>query len=203
VTRERDGWLFARKQESDWMSVYVLKKWHASSEPNEDENYVDVSGRSPGLISWVLSLIGIEPTVRLTASTHGVSFEQGSLAGTHKRLIPLRSISSVYHGFTRPWRETLALLFMGNTVVTGIVAAMAENSDGIAGKAFLAYAIVFGLVFVYFALNKQMALGIVENGSVVSGIRFKRSVIEGKALTGDDAANVSSILEVLPANLDE
>lgn len=178
------------------MGAYVLKTWRVSNEADSQGNYIDIAGRAPGLLSWILSLAGIEPTVRFSVSMDSVSYQQGSWSGTHRRLIPIRSISSIYHGFTRPWKEALALFGVGFFLIGTFVVGMEANP----GILVFLYPMLLALVFLYYVLNRRMSIGVVEKGSIVSGVDFKRSVIEGKKLTAADAGQVIAILEALLTN---
>lgn len=178
------------------MGAYVLKTWRVSNEADSQGNYIDIAGRAPGVLSWILSLVGIEPTVRFSVSMDSVSYQQGSWSGTHRRVIPVRSISSIYHGFTRPWKEALSLYGVGTFLLGSFVAAL----DGDPRILVFLNLFLLAMAFLYYVLNRRMSIGVVEKGSIVSGIDFKRSVIEGKKLTATDAAQVIAILEALLAN---
>ena len=43
----------------------VITKWHAINSPGEDGLFVRISGRREGIVSWLLSLLGIDATTTL------------------------------------------------------------------------------------------------------------------------------------------
>ena len=63
------------------MSALVLKAWKVNNKPvDADENYVVISGRRSGLISWFLSLIGIDPTTTIKVGMDRVEFHASSIS---------------------------------------------------------------------------------------------------------------------------
>ena len=48
----------------------VLKSWTAKEEGIDEEgNYVYIAGRESGILSWILSLVGIDPTTTIKVRT--------------------------------------------------------------------------------------------------------------------------------------
>lgn len=160
------------------MGSYVIKKWHVSEERDTNGYYIAIHGRSPGLMSWVLSLAGIEATVSFCVDNKNVIYSSGSWSGRSRKSIPLEKISSVYYGFSKPWKEALTLAVVGSALTYGIGAIL-----------FVPIAIV------YYILNKKLTIGIGETSGVLSGIDMKRSVIEGKKLDEADAESAYSLLQ--------
>lgn len=157
------------------MAAYVIKQWKHSTTPLDGrDTYIHIIGRAPGLLSWFLSLIGIDPTVALRLTGDKLIFESGSLEGTLHRVIPLRSVCSTLYGYRKPLREALAI---------GILLAVPTFGLGII------------LAFIYYFLNKRLSIFIVETSGVVSGFEFKRSVIEGQEIDEQAAAHVVSQIQ--------
>lgn len=156
--------------------AFVITKWSISEVGAlQDGNYVYIKGRQGGLLSWLLSLVGVDPSVSISVGSKTILFEKGSLAGFDKRVIPVGSVCSTYYGYTKPWLEavivgSLLLPFFGLGLVVGPL---------------------------YYFLNKTTSFGFVENSDVVNGIQFKRSVIEGKNISEKDALKAISIIQSL------
>ena len=150
----------------------VIKEWWASSTPNAQGTYVSITGREAGLISYLLSIAGVDPTTHLQVTARNIVFEQGSLAGFSKKVIPLRSLSSGYFGFTKPWREAVAI-----TVST--------------------FGLGLPIALLYYYLNKRLHIGVVECGGILSGMVFKRSVIEGRTISEEEGKQVIGLIEWL------
>ena len=154
----------------------VIKKWRASDKPEVGGIYVFIEGREEGFFSFLLSIIGIDPTTTLSVSQNHFICEQGSLAGLTRRVIPLRNISSMYYGYTKPWLNAMigGLIFAPFTLGISVIIAL----------------------FVYW-LNKQLEQGVVENSGVVSAIAFKPSVIEGQNIDENDGMRIIKIVSSL------
>jgi hypothetical protein len=76
----------------------AIKKWSASSTKDQNGNYVHIVGREAGLISWLLSLMKIDPVTSVEIKDNVVLFSCGSLEGAEKRVIPIGSVCSAYYG---------------------------------------------------------------------------------------------------------
>jgi hypothetical protein len=150
----------------------VIKKWYASETPNVDGNYVHIIGREAGLLSWVLSIFKIDPITEVEVKENVIKFTSSSLAGKEKRIIPLRSITSTFYGYKKPWQMALALTFL------------------------LIPVFFIGLIVgpLYYTLNKSLTVAVVEASSWVGSFSYKRSVIEGQNITEDQAYEVIEII---------
>lgn len=156
------------------MSALVLKTWKVGVDPVDDDgNYVAVSGRKSGLMSWFLALVGVDPTTTIKIGAERVEFRESSLAGSNIRMIPLQGVCSTYYGYHKPWKEAFAIVVFFFFVSIGLRGAQAPF---IIALIIAVMGISFG-IFYYF-LNRTLTLGFVENSGVLSGIQFKRSVIE-------------------------
>nr|WP_295772394.1 hypothetical protein [Rhodoferax sp.] len=182
------------------MSALVIKAWKAESKPIDDKNnYVSITGRESGLIAWVLSLMGVDPTTTIWVGMDRVEFSSSSLAGTQSRLIPLQSICSTYYGYHKPWKAAVGIvtffLFFGSAIASAIM----RDGSGSGGAPFLLGAGAVGFVFalIYYFLNRTLTLGFVEVSGHVSGIKFKRSVIENIDINEAQAKSVCTIVQRL------
>lgn len=153
----------------------VIKKWYASTTPNQDGNFVHLVGREAGLFAWLLSVIGIDPTTEVEIKEKVIVFTAGSLSGKQKRVIPMQSVCSAYYGYVKPWQMAL---FLGLLLLP-----------------FFGLGLVVGPL--YYFLNKELTVGVVENSSWVGGFAFKRSVIEGQNIDEKKAYEVIDIIRTL------
>jgi hypothetical protein len=175
------------------MAAYVLKQWEVSQKPNDNGFFIELAGRRPGLVSWILSIIGIEATVRFSVSDKSVIHASGSWAGIKKRIIPLTQISSLYYGFTRPWKVCLSA-FTTSVFLVGSMMA----SEAVSLPIGLGIVLVVGVVcLAYYTLNKRLSVGIRESGGMTNAVEFKGSVIEGKKIEEHDARMVCDIIQAL------
>lgn len=182
------------------MSALVIKAWRADTKPIDDQNnFVSITGRKGGLIAWILSLMGIEPTTNILVGLERIEFTSASLAGTESRLIPLQSVCSSYYGYHRPWKA--AAWIIAAFVFIGVTIGSMVAGGGYRGGALAFYmmmslvGVVIGLI--YYFLNTTLTLGFVEHSGVVNGIRFKRSVIENVDINEEQSKIVCIIVQRL------
>jgi hypothetical protein len=182
------------------MSALVIKAWKAEGKPIDDKNnYVNITGRESGLIAWVQSLVGVDPTTTIRVGMDRVEFSSSSLAGTQSRLIPLQSICSTYYGYHKPWKASVGILAIFLFFGTSIASAFAEGGSRSGEASVFLGAGVVGFVFaaIYYFLNRTLTLGFVEVSGVISGIHFKRSVIENIDVNEAQAKSVCTIVQRL------
>lgn len=157
------------------MQPLVIKEWKANSQPVDPEgNLISITGRQGGLIAWILALLKIDPTTSIKVSPDRVQFSSASLSGTEFRMIPILSVCSTYYGYHKPWKAAL-----GIAVFFGFIGAVISDVMQSAAPAIILLLMGIGLAFLYYFLSRTLTLGFVEHSGVISGIRFKRSIIEG------------------------
>ena len=159
------------------MNPYVIKKWQVNETvADASQNYIEIEGRAGGLLSWLMSKVGISPTVKVEIGAEQIRFAEGSLAGNAHRIIPLENISSTFYGYAKPWKEALLIAIVLGVPTFGIGVILA---------------------ILYYYLNKSMTVGFVEVSGVVNGIAFKRSVIEGIKVDESQAQQVAELTQKL------
>lgn len=179
---------------------YVIKEWFASETPNREGIYVNITGRSGGLISFVLSLVGIDPTVSLVVDRENVRFTVGSWTGFDSWVTPLEKLCSGHYGYSKPFWSTVLWIIIG--------VALLFTSFGQSITSFGQSKITFGLSLIlilgaiaYYFLNKTLVLGLtyIGGGAMHSGdqFAFKRSVIEGKNIDEFAAERIVAIIEMI------
>jgi hypothetical protein len=154
----------------------VIQEWFASERPNARGEYVVIRGRQEGLISYLMSALGIDPGTCMHVTGDHIIFEHGSIAGFERRLIPLSAVSSTFFSYKKPIQEAIAVALVLRVPTFGLGVIIA---------------------IVYYFLNKRLALGFVEISGVANAISFKRSVIEGQKIDEAEGARVVAILEQL------
>lgn len=161
-------------------AAFVIKSWSAGTQPDHEQNYVNIAGRAGGLASWVLNLLGISPTVSLVVRADKVIFQKGSLEGSLHFLTPLENTCSTFYAFKRPLKEAIGL-----GIVLGALTFFSFGMIGIA------------IAILYYILNKTLTIGFTDIGGRISEIPFKRSVIEGKTIDETEAARVCAVIQQL------
>lgn len=174
------------------MSALVIKSWKADEKPlDATGTHVSIVGRQGGLIAWILSWMGIDPTTTLLVCPERIEFSDASLAGNQSRLIPLQNVCSSYYGYHKPWKTALGIL------VIFIWLGFTMSYDGSAWPVITMILIGLIVAATYYFLNRKLTLGFVENSGVVVGLRFKRSVIENVDINQSQAKHVCKIVQAL------
>lgn len=163
----------------------VLQKFTMGA-PQDDfpQRLVEIQGRKPGILSFVLSALGLDSTTSLTLTPSDVRFKESGLFGEMTTVVPLTAIASAHGGFTKPlgylfaagffsffmpgWAIALPVLMVGDMRVPDFV-PVAEGCGILLSLACL----------VAYALEKRMGIFIESSGGARFGLVFKRSVIEG------------------------
>jgi len=177
------------------MRAYVIKSWSASNEPvDEAKNHVSIFGRNQGLLSWLLTVLGVSPTVSMLISAEQVQVSVGSLSGSLHTILPLENVCSTHYGFYKPWRESA--LILAAALVGGLLLLKADE----ARAALIVAAIGVTIAAVYYLLNQIITIGFVGNSGEAFTLGFKRSVIEGQHIDETSAAYVAQLTQALIDN---
>ena len=182
------GWMllsvFGSRRSSS--QTYVIKEWFASETPNQDGIYVHIRGRKGGLISLLMSLVGIDPTVSLVVDRENVRFTEGKWTGFDSWVTPLNKLCSGHYGYSKPFWSTVLWIIIG-------VALLLPSSG-------LSLILILGVIAYYF-LNKTLVLGLTYIGGGVERskdeLQFKRSLIEGKNIDEFAAERIVAIIEMI------
>ena len=156
--------------------------------------YVHIVARASGLISWMLTLMGVDVTTIFDVYADKIEFQQGSLSGQIQTVLPMRSISIASTGYTKPIiLFVLAFLFF----IIGIVATIACLANGVAPVGFILPWFIALVCVIFYFLNKSLLISVVSNSSWPATICFKRSVIEGVKIDQAQAQEAINIINQL------
>ncbi len=147
---------------------YVIKNWKVTA------TSVEIDARREGIVSFLLSLIKVEPILKLRASPSLVQYEAGNWLG-HSRFQthPTRIVATTV-GFKKNYMPlVLGFIFLVPTFGISFVA---------------------GIIFYY--LSKEVSLGFRVDGRDMT-ISFKSSVIHGTKVDENSAADAALVLENL------
>jgi len=177
------------------MKTYVIKSWSAHTDaPDSEGNRVRITGRAGGLLSWLLNLLQISPTVSLAVRDDRIAFREGSLEGLVRSHVPLDNVCSTVYGYMKPWK--------GAIVIGTLVGLFAAFQFGVSGT--VARILYFGVPgisagILYYVLNTKLTIGFTDVGGHRYGICFKGSVMEGQTVDEEAAAKVCHIIQDLIA----
>ena len=144
-----------------------------------------VVARKAGLISWILSLLGIDSTFTLSVYADRIESEEGSLSGRLKTTVPLSALDTYTNGFTKPvqWLACAAVM---------LLLAWFFGIGRTEGVPFLLVAVFF---LVAYFLEKCLVLSFTTNGANGIYFFFKRSVIEGVNVDETMADRIADIVK--------
>lgn len=160
----------------------VVKQWECHNQLNEEGNYIHIMGREGGLLSWVLSLLSIDAVSEVEVKENLIKFTDSSLAGKEMRIIPIKSLTSAYFAYEKPWKIAAAILVLGVYLMSVEI--------------WLGLLVVAGGV-VFYVLNKNLSVAVVEASGWTGAFSFKRSVIEGQNIDEDAGYEVIDVIRQL------
>ena len=162
-------------------NAFVLTSFHCTNSASEGEEYVIITGRKSGIISWLLTLCGLESKFDFRIFADHIEFKEKSISGELQTNLHLKSVSVAQSGFFKPF----FLLVLGF-----IFTILAFPTLGIT----LILAIP---CFIYYFLNKNFLIGVIPHSGTPIAICFKRSVIENVKLEYEHAQGVIQLLNAL------
>lgn len=155
--------------------------------------YVHIVGRKPGILAWLRSLIGIDPTTTLKVMDNRVEFIEGSMSGQVTHMIPLSSVCNLGAGYSKPFVLLVVAIIM---LVIGLI-TMVASVPACVPLVLILLAICFAAVYY---LKKTLVLFILPLSSMGACIGLKRSVIEGVDL---DEATAFRIIDIVSALIEK
>jgi hypothetical protein len=172
----------------------VLKRF-VIGQTQPDGPFLDLEGRAPGLLSFVLNLMGVDPTLSLRCFADRVEVVEAGLGGREMVVIPLGKVTSIVGGHSRSVRRLVAAGLFSFFGFSSLVAA-AIAGEGSTGAVIAA---VFGLVvaaitLMTFFLSRSMVLAVQNGGDKSFGLRFGQGVIAGVDV---NPARVQQAVEML------
>jgi hypothetical protein len=154
-------------------STLVLRRFELRTYPQEPETpVVEIVGRSPGIIAFLLTNMQLEDQTTLTVNNSQVECRSSSLFGHMIKFIPLTRVASVTAGVRKPveYLVLAAMLLLGG--LSGSV-AMDDATP-------VAVAILFAAACtVAYFISKKIILEISSNAGLEVSLRFKPALIEG------------------------
>jgi hypothetical protein len=173
----------------------VLQKLVAhEAASSESQPVIELVGRQQGLISFLLTLVGISPITDFKITPDELCCNSTSLFGRQNQAVPLRAISSVAAGVRKPVGYLfLAFVFL----VVGVFGGLGVLwNEGI--LRFLLTLLVFGAfvgLFTWlYVINKRFFVSIHTHGGPPVLLSLKPNVIEGVPLDLERALQVVKII---------
>lgn len=169
-------------------ATLVLQKFSLAVEPQvTPQPTVEIIGRMQGIVAFVLSLMGFSPISRFTIAGPEVRYQSTSLFGQRSQFIPLRCVTTLAAGISKP----ISLLIWAL-----LVAAMGTYlSVSASSWAPIAIALLVGiaLVVTYF-LTKKFYIEVYSQGGPPILLLFKPNVLEGVPIDVEQALEVVGVI---------
>ena len=160
-----------------------------------DENgpcFIRLVGRRSGLLDWFLTVIGINTTTVLEVYEDRIEYSYGSLSGRIQEMIPMSKVSNLVCAYFKP----VILFFLAAiALIAGIV--MACVMDGDERNLCLIPFCLSLIFFIYYWLKKTTVIEIIPNSAYASAALFKRSLIENRNISDEDAQRIINIIIAL------
>lgn len=172
------------------MTAYVVKKWEVGLKPNARGNFLEISARPPGLISWTLGLMRIDSTASLYVCSRKLLFERSSLTGRTTDAIPLNKVVGVTFGHTRPVFRALAL--WGFLVVS--VVSFWTSADAPLYLALVVLGVASAVALAYYILNKRLRLSVVGSGGMRCTLDLRSHSPSRRNLTIQDVEQFTHLM---------
>src|SRR5215467_11573183 len=143
-------------------TLIVLKRFHINESPLAKTG-VEIVGRASGLVSWILTLLKLEPEVELIVTHTEVTIRTASLSGIVFEYMPLAQIHATICAYQRSMLAFgLTILFSLGFVMNLFSGFLEQNRNEVGSDmgfafGFLIFAAVAALV--YF-LSKRIAIGV-------------------------------------------
>ena len=183
----------------------VVKEWTVREKTGTDtEPPIRIVGRQSGLVPWILTKFGIDPTFYFTVSNSKLEFVSSSIfRGREHRLIPLHNVSSTYYRYKLPFFECIiafcssfvlmALFFSISSLFESLITRFIIVSIG----ALFCSALAVFVVKLVIRYHRILTIAVAEISGIVSGFSIKKSVIEGIDIDDKKAKIVCDLIESL------
>jgi len=173
----------------------VLQKLVAHEVPGaEPQPVIELVGRQQGIISFLLTLVGVSPITEFRVTPDELCCNSTSLFGRQNQSVPLRAISSVAAGVRKPVGYLfMSFVFLVGGVFGGLGVLWIEGLFR-----FVLTLLVFGTLAALFiwlyAINKRFFVSIYTQGGPPILLSLKPNVIEGVPLDLERSLQVIKII---------
>ena len=165
--------------------MLVLKQFQVDESA---ETFLTIKGRQEGVIAWILSKVGLDPTTEMVCNRREVVYKSSSARHGQQNInIPNTAVTAVVTGYTKPF----PLLVMAAVfALSGIITAASQGAAW-----FIVGLIIAGICLIAYALNKEMFFGVYNGGDkCIASLTTKRSVIEGVNVDFDKFEKAATLL---------
>lgn len=188
--------------------TYVVVRKFKLSESPSSKVVVDISGRVAGIVSWVLTLLRLDPGFEFQVTDTEVHFHTGSLSGFYRKSVPLQKVTATVCGYQRSVLAfgfailfaigfvfrilgvVLKSIFPPQTEVSFFPVHHETAADDLAVA--VVYLVLGGIAALIYYFSKRVGLRLEGRPGV--GIVFKRSVIENVSVDLAEALRAAELI---------
>lgn len=159
----------------------------------ESETYITIETRESGLVNFLLNLMGLDPTYRMTCNNDSVDVDCSSLKGSVKQVIPLSAITEVVTSIQKPIKLLFIAFIFFIGALASFAAGMAEESSFIAIGV---VAIIISIIFLIMYILKKNILFAIKNGGdgYSAAIHCLPAVIAGERIDSEKFKAAADLL---------
>lgn len=158
-----------------------IDKFNFNRRPKDGDLVLEISGTASGILSQILTFLGLNTRSFLKISRREVRFEFSNLGGTDHIVCPMDAITCSLCGVNKPlWRLLLGILLLGSGIYTVLF-----SGGGL--SAIIAALVGGGLLYWYIASKDLM-------------INFSTGDIGGLRGLAFSAATVNAVIDGVPAS---
>ncbi|HTP68152.1 MAG TPA: zinc ribbon domain-containing protein [Dongiaceae bacterium] len=175
-------------------TTMVMKSFRINEDPSA-KRCVEITGRAAGVVSWLMNVLKLEPSIEFWVTDSEVVVRSGSLSGLLHICVPIQKISATVCGYQRSILALgFAILFSLGFVLNILSALFGGNryefsSDMAQAFGFL---VLGGIAALFYFLSKRIGIGVESRH--MHGIVFKRSVIENVSVDLPEALRVAEVI---------
>lgn len=169
----------------------ILRQFDVRRQPAQRGTpLVEITGRTAGIVSFVLQMMRMEDRTTLSVNTLEVEYRSVGLFGQKMRFVPLSKVASLTTGVGKPIGYLIVAVFLTLTSI--------YLSVGIRDVIPLTIALIVSavLVVLYF-INKTVLLEISSDAGLEVSVQFKPGVFEGVAVDVNQSLAAIRVIEDL------
>ena len=172
----------------------MLQRFRINEDPSA-KVAVEISGRASGLVSWVLTVLRLEPQIEFFVTDSEVMIRTASLSGIEHPCIPVGQIHATVCGYQR------SILAFGFAILSTVGFLMSLFSGFLNGNrneigsdmgSAFGYLILAAISLLIYFLSKRIAISVETER--MRGVAFNRSVIENVSVDMPEALRAISVV---------
>jgi len=153
----------------------------------EADTFLTIVGRQSGIISKLLSMVGISPITELRCSRDEVLYRASSMRRGNITIgIPNTAVTAVGTGYTKPFGLLVTAFVLFLVALYGLITIV--SGGGSTGTHMLCFGLIGVIIsLVMYHLGKVTIFAVYAGGDKpIVSLEVKRSVIERKRITEED-----------------